>query len=291
MLSPEILQKIQTIYIKSRFMANDVFAGEYETAFRGRGMEFEEVREYMPGDDIRAIDWNVTARMNQPFVKIFREEREQTMMLMVDASASEHFGSGNRRKLDLVTEIAAVLAFAAIKSNDKVGLIIFTDRVEHFIAPKKGRAHVWRVISEILSFQPEGRRTNMEEALVFLSQVIHRRSICFMISDFHAQHYMQRMKIVRQKHDLIALCIQDPLEQALPRGGLITFQDLESGAELVVDLSSTASRQQFAQLQAQRLNRLERAFHEFDIDALFLNAHEDYINTLLKFFRLREKRL
>lgn len=289
MLSPELLQKIQRVYITSRYLANDVFAGEYETAFRGRGMEFEEVREYMPGDDIRAIDWNVTARMGRPFVKIFREEREQTVMLIVDGSASESFGS-RRLKRDVTAELGAVLAYAAIKSNDKVGLIIFTDRVERYIPPKKGKGHVWRVISEILSFKPQGTKTNLGAALTYFSRVVRRRSVCFVISDFLMDNFATPLQVASYKHDVVALHVTDPLEKEFPDGGLISFYDLETGEMSERDLGSPSLRNAFKKERSRELHQKQSKFNSMGIDSLFLQTDTDTIEPLLRFFRMREKR-
>lgn len=291
MLSPELLQKIQRIYIKSNYLANDVFAGEYESAFKGRGMEFEAVREYVPGDDVRIIDWNVTARMDTPFVKTFREEREQTLMLLVDGSASEDFGSQQRFKREVVAEIAAVLAYAAIKSSDKVGLIIFTDRVERFIPPKKGRGHVWHVISEILSFKPKGKKTDMYEALNYFSRVIHRRSICFVISDFLSSGFEQPMKLVKFKHDVIALSVADPLEDSFSAGGIMSFYDLETGEVVSIDMGSSKVRQSFKIARNKDYQKKVKLFQSMNVDYLSLQTNHDYIKPLLSFFRMREKRL
>lgn len=291
MLSPELLKKIQQIYITSRYLANDVFSGEYATAFRGRGMEFEEVREYTPGDDIRIIDWNVTARTSRPYVKIFREEREQTVMLLVDGSSSENFGSVKRTKRELVAEIAALLAYAAIKSNDKVGLIIFTDTVERFIPPKKGKSHVWRVISEILSFKPQGKKTNIGEALHYMGKVVNRRSVTFVLSDFMAPEFEKEMKIARCKHDLIALKISDPLEEEFKTGGLMTFEDLETGSLMTVDLSSPSVRRAFFKMREKEDQKIRSQFQSMNMDTLFLKTNEDYMGPLLRFFRMRENRL
>ncbi|MBI4410947.1 MAG: DUF58 domain-containing protein [Deltaproteobacteria bacterium] len=291
MLSPDLLKKIQHIYIRSNYLANDVFAGEYETAFRGRGMEFEEVREYIPGDDIRTIDWNVSARMDRPYVKVFREEREQTVMLLIDGSASGVFGSKKRLKRDVIAEIAAVLAYAAVKSNDKVGLLVFTDRVECFIPPKKGRGHVWHVISQILSFQPRGRKTDMGVALNYLSRVVHRRSICFVISDFLAEGYETPMQVVRFKNDVIALQIGDPLEEEFAGGGIMSFADLESGEIVSIDMGSEKARQSFCALRDREMREVTKKFRSMKIDHLRLRTNRDYVEPLLEFFRLREKRL
>lgn len=291
MLSPELLKKIQRIYIKSNYLANDIFAGEYESAFRGRGMEFESVREYSPGDDVRIIDWNVTARMNHPFVKIFREEREQTVMLLVDGSASEDFGSQKRFKREVVAEIAAVLAYAAIKSSDKVGLIIFTDRVEKFIPPKKGRGHVWHVISEILSFEPKGKKTDMDEAINYFSRVMHRRSTCFVISDFLYEGFEEPMRLARFKHDVIALSVADPLEDSFSSGGMMSFYDLETGEVVSIDMGSSKVRQSFRIARNKDFQKKARLFQSIKIDYLSLQTNRDYIEPLLKFFRMREQRM
>lgn len=291
MLSPEIRQRIQQIYIRSRFLATEVFSGEFASAFRGRGMEFEEVREYFPGDDIRTIDWNVTARMGQPFVKVFREEREQTIMLLVDASASHFFGSHARIKLDVVTEIAALLAYTAIKSNDKVGLIVFTDHVEHYIPPKKGRAHVWHVISEILSYSPSGKQTNISAGLTFLNHMRLQKSVCFILSDFQTADYMTAMRVARQRHDLIALCVSDPLELSMGQGALIHFQDLESDAERLIDFSDPRIRAQYQRNQTDRLKLVQDEFRKHDIDYALIYTNEDYVQALLKLFQRREGRL
>lgn len=291
MLSPELLQKIQRIYIKSSYLANDVFAGEYESAFKGRGMEFEAVREYIPGDDIRAIDWNVTARMNHPFIKTFHEEREQTLMLLVDGSASEDFGSQKRFKREVVAEIAAVLAYAAIKSSDKVGLIIFTDRVETYIPPKKGRGHVWHVISEILSFKPIGKQTDMTEALNYFNRVTHRRSICFVISDFLSEGFEQSMKLAKFKHDVIALSVVDPLEESFSAGGIMSFYDLETGDVVSIDMGSAKVRRSFKISRNKEAQRKKRLFQTMNVDYLSLQTNRDYIEPLLGFFRMREHRL
>lgn len=291
MFSPELLSKIEKIYIKSRYLANDVFAGEYETAFRGRGMEFEEVREYTPGDDIRSIDWNVTARMDKPYIKVFREEREQTLMLLVDASASAHFGSKTRLKKDFIAEISAVLAYAAVKANDKVGLIIFSDQIEKYIPPKKGKAHVWRVISEILSFKPQGKQTKLDEAFTFLNRVLHRKTVCFVVSDFLTQNYEKQMAVAGFKHDLVALMIRDPLESEFDYGGLLTVQDLETGKMKEVDLSSSESRKWFKECTEKKVQAKMRDFRKSRIDPLLININNDYIDVLLKFFRLRDKKM
>lgn len=289
MLSPELQKKIQNIYIKSRGLANEVFSGEYESAFRGRGMEFEEVREYVPGDDIRIIDWNVSARMNHPYVKIFREEREQTLMLVVDASASQNFGSGVRSKKEMLTEIAAVLAFAATNSNDKVGLLIFSDRVEKHIPPKKGRAHVWHVISEIMTHQSVGQKTDYA-ALELLNKTLHRRAICFVISDFLTTGYAPPLRVASFKHDVVAITLSDPLERELPMRGLMTFQDFETGHTRVFDFGPKGI-QNFGERQKKRQEELAQKLRSMNLDVVHLSTDVDYIDALLKYFRIRERRI
>ncbi len=238
MLPPEILRKIKRIQLKTNYLANEIFAGEYESAFRGQGMEFEEVREYQPGDEIRTIDWNVTARMGRPFVKIYREEREMTVMIMVDLSGTLDFGTRRRFKRETAAEIAAVLAYAAVKSNDKVGLILFTDQVERYIPVKKGRGHVYRVIQEVLTYQPKRKGTNLNVPLEFLMRVMHRHSITFLISDFLDDGYEQALRIARERHDLVCLQMFDPAERYLPKMGYVLMVDSETGQEARVNTSS-----------------------------------------------------
>jgi len=228
-LSPELFAKIKAIQIRTQRLVNDAFAGEYERALRGRGMEFEEGREYQPGDDIRHIDWNVTARMGSPFVKLHREERELTVMLVVDVSSSGAFGSGTKLKNEVAAEIAALLAYTAIKSNDRVGLIIFSDRIEHFIPPKKGRSHVWRVIRDILTFRAPRRRTDLQAALEYMSKVLRRRVVAFVISDFMDEGYEDILRISARRHDLTAIVVRDRREKELPKIGILELEDAETG--------------------------------------------------------------
>ena len=291
MISKEVLQKIRQIDIKSKYLATEVFAGEYESAFRGRGMEFEEVREYQAGDDVRSIDWNVTARIGHPYVKIFREERELSVVFLVDASASQDFGTRSRLKREAAAEVAALLAYAAIKSKDKVGLITFTDRVERYIPPKKGTGHVWRVIKEILTFEPKAHGTDLEGALEFLAKVLPRRVVCFVISDFISPPFEQGLGIAARRHDMIALSLSDPAEEALPPLGWVHWKDAESGATRWVDTRSREFRSSFQNQQQEREKALFGRFQSLGIDACRIETHRDYVQPLLKLFRMREKRL
>ena len=292
MISPELLKKIKNIQIRTNYMVNDVMAGEYASAFRGRGMEFEEVREYQPGDDIRTIDWNVTARMrNIPFVKVFREERELTVMLMVDVSSSGQFGSKDRLKNEVTAEVASILAYAAIKSNDKIGLIVFSDKIEQYIPPKKGRAHVWRVIRAILGFQPEGIHTNLAIPLEFLLKVAHRKTVCFLISDFIAENFKRPLQTVRKKHDLIAVSIVDPRELKFPRVGFVELEDAETGEALLVDTYNANVVREFEEINRKEMHEREQFFHSQDVDHIMIYTDQSTVEPIMKFFRLREKRL
>jgi uncharacterized protein (DUF58 family) len=291
MIPKEILQKIQKIHIHTSYLVNDIFAGEYESAFRGRGMEFEEVREYTPGDDIRDIDWNVTARMGHPFIKLYREERELTIMLLVDVSSSGLFGTVTQLKNELAAELASVLAFAAIKSNDKVGLVIFSDHVERYIPPKKGRSHVWRVIKEVLEHQPRATGTNIGAALNYLNTVCRRRAVVFLISDFIAHGYEAALRITNKKHDVIAINITDPRERELPKVGMVALEDAETGETLLVDTTDEQVRTAYRILSGKNFEQRLSTFKAAHIDYLDIRTDTPYIDTLLKFFRMREKRL
>lgn len=291
MIPQEILHKIKKIHIRSNYLVNGIFAGEYESAFRGRGMEFEEVREYAPGDDIRDIDWNVTARMGHPFVKVYREERELTIMLLVDVSSSGLFGTVRQLKNELSAEIASVLAFAAIKSNDKVGLIIFSDHVERYIPPKKGRGHVWRVIKEVLEHQPRSTGTDITAALNYLNMVCRRRAVSFLISDFIARGYEQALNSIHKKHEVIAIRVRDPREQELPAVGIVELEDAETGETLAVDTSDEAVRKAYRLLTAERFQRWLKLLRSAGIDYMDIRTDAPYIDTMLRFFRMREKRL
>lgn len=289
-LPEEVIRRIRSIHIRTNYLANDVMAGEYESAFRGRGMEFEEVREYAFGDDIRSIDWNVTARMGHPYVKLYREERELTMMLLIDLSTSQRFGSGKRFKSELAAELAAVLAYTAIKSNDKVGLIIFTDRVEKFIPPKKGRGHVWRVIREILSFTPVRKDTEIGVALEYLDRVVNRRSVTFLISDFLTSGFEKSLKIANQKHDIVAVHLSDPREEFIPALGLVELEDAETGERVVVDTSDQAFSRDFEKWSRKMERERINFFRSLGVDLIRIRTDKPYTDTLLRFFRMREKR-
>ncbi len=291
MLTKELLKQVKQIEIKTRNVVNEVFSGEYHSAFKGRGMEFAEVREYQIGDDIRSIDWNVTARSGSPFVKVFEEERELTVMLVVDMSGSLMFGSVDKTKQQIAAELSAILAFSAMKNNDKVGLILFTDRIEKFVPPKKGRSHGLRIIREILSFTPEGNATNIKAALEYLNHTIKRKSIAFLVSDFIDDGYEKILNIVGKKHDLIGVVLQDPRETNIPKSGLVKFKDAETGALRYIDTSNGNVRTQFNEmLQFQNAKR-KSTFIKSRLDAIEINTSESYVKPLANFFRKREKML
>lgn len=286
----ELFKKIRRIEIRTKRLVNDLFSGEYHSTFKGRGMEFEEVRQYQPGDDIRLIDWNVTARTGYPHVKKFREERELSVIFLVDASSSGAFGTKQRFKEDAAAELCAVLAFSAIKNNDKVGMIIFTDKIEKFIPPKKGRAHVLRLVREILYFKPEGTQTDIAGALEYFSRVIKKKSVVFLISDFLSEDYMKPLQIANNKHDVIAIKISDPRELTFVNVGLIELEDAETGETLVIDTGSAEFRRDFAE-KAERDNfGLQRALKLINLDFIQVITNQSYIVPLISFFKMREKR-
>jgi uncharacterized protein (DUF58 family) len=285
----EILKKIRSLEIKTKVQT--IFAGDYHSVFKGRGMNFEDVREYQPGDEIRAIDWNVTARLGTAFVKKFTEERELTVVLVVDVSASGNFGSVSQSKRELAAEVACVLAFSAIRNNDKVGLLLFSDRVELFIPPKKGRSHTLRIIREILFFEPAGRGTAPALALDYLNNVVTRRAVVFFISDFQTSDFSRELSVSGRRHDFIALHIQDQREEQLPSIGIITLEDAETGEQIEINTGDRTTRARFsAQAETQRaeLNRTLRRNH---IDAISLRTGENYLPALRSFFKQRERRL
>jgi uncharacterized protein (DUF58 family) len=287
----EILKKIRRIQIYTSRTVNDILAGQYRSVFKGRGMEFAEVREYQVGDDVRSIDWNVTARMGRPYVKQFSEEREMTVMLLVDASGSGRFGSVDQTKNDIAAEIAALIAFSAIKNNDKVGLIIFTDRVEKFIAPKKGRSHVLRVIREILYFQPRGRKTDIATAIEYLMRVTSRRTVAFLISDFIAWDFERKLRAANKRHDMIALRIGDPRESRLPRVGLVELEDPETGEKTLINTRNERLRERFERLSKNRYAEQTRMFRAMNVDSVDIQTDSSYVEPLVRFFRMRERRM
>ena len=291
----DILKKIRRLELKTRGMVAETFSGQYRSVFKGRGMNFEEVRQYQPGDEVRSIDWNVTAKFSEihgdAYVKKFTEERELTVMLVVDVSASGDFGSVHLSKRELAAEVACLFAFSAIRNNDKVGLILFSDHVELFIPPKKGRLHTLRLIREILYFEPKGRGTEPAAALNYMNQVLHRRSVVFLISDFQAPDFSRELSVSSRRHDLIAIPIIDPREEELPDVGLLTLEDAETGEQIEIDTSSRATRLGFLKAaDAQATERL-RDFRRKRVDTISLKTDQDYIPALRAFFRTREKRL
>jgi uncharacterized protein (DUF58 family) len=290
-ISRELVKKLKKIEIYTSRLANDQLAGSYHSVFKGRGMAFSEVRQYQPGDDVRFIDWNVSARMNDTYVKVFTEEREMTVMLLVDLSASERFGSVEKPKIETVAEVAALLAFSAIKNNDRVGLILFTDRVERFVPPKKGRSHVMRVVTEILNANPKGEGTDLAVALDLLGGIGKRRTVAFLISDFIADGYEKPLKVVSAKHDLIPIQIVDPREDELPDVGLALIEDLETGEVVEVDTSDLDVRADYArEAQRQRAAR-EHLFRRLQLDHVTVSTDHDFVRPLTELFRLRQRRL
>ncbi len=291
MISRELVKKLKKIEIYTSRLANDQLAGSYHSVFKGRGMAFSEVRQYQAGDDVRFIDWNVSARMNDTYIKVFTEEREMTVMLLVDLSASERFGSVDKPKIETVAEVAALLAFSAIKNNDRVGLILFTDRIERFVPPKKGRSHVMRVVTEILNANPQGEGTDLRVALDLLGSIGKRRTVAFLISDFIAEHYEKPLRVVSKKHDLIPIQIVDPREDELPDVGLALLEDLESGELVEVDTSNLEVRAEYAR-EAKRLraNR-EHLFRRLQLDHVTVSTDQDFVRPLTELFRLRQRRL
>ena len=287
----DILKKIRVLEIKTRGLVEAAFAGDYHSVFKGRGMNFEDVREYQPGDEIRAIDWNVTARLGTPFVKKFTEERELTVMLIVDVSASGNFGSTTQSKRELAAEVACLLAFSAIRNNDKVGLLLFTDRVELFIPPKKGRSHTLRLIREILFFEPEGRGTNPALALDSLNKIVTRRAVVFFISDFQAPDFSKALSVSGRRHDFIAFHVQDEREKVLPNIGIITLEDAETGEQIEIDTGDRATRARFVDLAGEKETELLRTLRRNNIDAIALRTGENYLPALRSFFKQREHRL
>ncbi|MBN2534908.1 MAG: DUF58 domain-containing protein [Spirochaetales bacterium] len=291
MIPKELAKKIRYIQIFTTKTVNNVFAGEYESAFKGHGMEFEDVREYQPGDEVRSIDWNVTARTGKPFIKRFIEERELTIIFLVDLSASGTFGSIEKTKNEIAAELCALLSFSAIKNNDKVGLIVFTDVVEMFIPPKKGMTHVLRLIRELLYFKPRKAKTNIQEGLAYLGRVTRKKSVVFLVSDFLEAGFEKQMRIMGKRHDLIAVSITDPREVTMPNVGLLELEDAETGELVIIDTGDRQVRNQYEMYGKERSARLTKLFHSMGIDQIDIRTDKDYVTTLMRFFLEREKRL
>jgi uncharacterized protein (DUF58 family) len=290
MIPREILKQVRRIEISTRGLVNEVFSGEYHSVFKGRGMSFAEVREYAYGDDIRSIDWNVTARTGQPHVKVFEEERELTVMLLVDVSASGDFGTRQRMKAELAVEICALLAFSAIKNNDKVGLVIFSDHVEKFVPPRKGRRHVLRLVRELLYHEPRGRGTDLTAALEYLAHVQRKRAVTFLVSDFRDNGFEKALAVAGRRHDLIAVRLSDPREEALPPVGLVELEDPETGQRVVVDTSSSTFQAAFRGVNGSRRARLERSLRRSRVDVIDVETGRPYVKPLMRFFQDRMRR-
>ena len=290
MISTELARKIRILQITTRKVVNDVLAGEYTSVFKGRGMEFDEVREYMPGDDVRTIDWNVTARMDRPYIKRYVEERELTVFFLVDLSASGAFGSVKKLKNEIAAEFCALLSFSAVKNNDKVGLIVFTDRVELYVPPKKGTTHVLRLIRELLNFKPKAAKTDIGGTLDYFGKVAKKRAVVFLVSDFQSEGFEKAMRIVSKRHDLVAVPVTDPREVRLPNVGLIELEDAETGEMVLVDTSSAAVRKRYERLGRERSERFRELFASMGVDRIEVATDRDYVPRLVQFFRARERR-
>ncbi len=289
-IPPEILDAVRRIEIRTRRLVLEVFSGEYHSVFKGTGMEFREVREYVPGDDVRTIDWNVTARTGDPFVKLFEEERELTVILAVDMSRSGWFGAQGNSKIEIAAELCGVLAFSAIANKDKVGLVLFSDRVEKYIPPAKGKSHVLRIIRELLTFEPEGRGTSIEAPLELLGSVLKRKATVFLVSDFWASGFASRLSVIARKHDLVAVRVRDPRETEIPAVGLVNWIDAETGRELLVDTSSPATRRILTSRASQHDEELERLLASRGVDLVNVSTVESYVEPLRKFFMARDGR-
>lgn len=290
MLPKELIAQIRRIEVHTRRLVNDLFGGEYRSVFKGQGMEFEEVREYQPGDEVRLIDWNVTARAGRPFIKKFREERELLVMLLIDLSASGRFGTVNRAKNQVAAETAAILAFSAIKNNDKVGMIVFTDQIELYIPPQKGRSHVLRLIREILYFTPRHRGTNIAAALEFFGRVTHRKSVAFLISDFFDSGYEHQLAVAHRRHDVIAVTVEDPRERSCADVGMIELEDYETGERAVIDTSDPRTRSAFERTVALTDLRRRRFLESIKLDTVSVSTDRPIADGLIRFFRRRERR-
>jgi uncharacterized protein (DUF58 family) len=290
MLSPEVFKKIQTLHFKTRRMASDLFAGQYVSAFKGRGMEFAEVREYYPGDDIRMIDWNVSARYGHPFVKVFHEERELTVMLMLDVSGSHSFGTREKLKRDLLAEVAGMLAFLAIRTNDKVGAMLFSSSVEKYIPPKKGAPHVWRLIKEIFTYEPREIKTNLNEALTFLNKAVKRHAIVFLISDCIDEGFEKPLRMAGKKHQLTVIRLNDPAETVLPDAGLVNFNDPETGENIIINTSQKAVRQLWMEYMHRERRKLTDLLNKAGVDLVDLFTNKDVVKPLMKLFEAKGRR-
>ena len=291
MIPKEILRKVRRIEIRTTRLVNDLFGGEYESVFKGQGIEFADVREYVPGDDIRTIDWNVTARSQQAYVKKFVEERELTVLFVVDMSGSQYFGSGLRLKSEVAAEITALLAFSAVKNNDKTGLLIFTDDVEKYIPVKKGKMHVLRVVREILFYQPKGKKTRIASAMEYLNRFLTRTAVIFFISDFLDDGYEKPLKVLSRRHDVIAIHLKDRREQSLPNFGLLELEDPESGTTRLIDTSVSSDLAAYQTAAQKREEVLDRFFKTIAVDRIQISAEASYVEPIMKFFKIRERRL
>ena len=289
METSEIIKKVRKIEIKTRGLSSNIFAGQYHSAFKGRGMAFSEVREYQFGDDVRDIDWNVTARFHRPYVKVFEEERELTVMLLIDVSGSLDFGTQKQMKRDMVTEIAATIAFSAIQNNDKIGVVFFSDRIEKYIPPKKGRKHILYIIREMLNFQPESKRTDVKQAVEFLSSIQKRRTTAFILSDFFVRddEFLQSLQICNRKHDVVAIQVYDQRAKELPDVGLMKVVDAETGHEQYVDTGSKALRQAYHKYWVNRQSQLEETFNKSNVDHVSVATNEDFVKALMILFKRR----
>jgi len=289
-IDEKLLAKIRSIQIHAKYLVNDAFAGEYESAFKGRGIAFEEVREYYPGDDIRRIDWNVMARTGRPHVKIFHDERELTLLFLVDISASSHFGTVSKFKNEIAAEITALLSVAAMQNNDKVGLIVFSDEIERYLPPKKGRAHTWRLIRDILSYRSKSQRTNFQKPIDFLNTVLKRKAIAFLLSDFQGVDFEKTLRATAKHHELIAVSIQDPREMELPPIGFIELEDAETGESVLIDTRKSFLRTQFTKSVRELRRDQELFFRSAGIDSLYIETDKPYVDRIVRYFREREKK-
>lgn len=291
MIPKEVLRKIKHIEIRTNRLVSDIFGGEYESVFKGQGIEFADVREYVPGDDIRTIDWNVSARSQHVYVKKYVEERELTVLFVVDMSGSQYFGSGERLKSEVAAEITAILAFAAVQNKDKTGMVICTDEVEKYVPLKKGKTHALRVVREILFYKPKGKKTRLAAGLEFLQQILSRTAVIFVISDFQDEGYEKSLKILSRRHDVIAIHLKDRREQEMPAAGLVEFKDQETGQTALVDTSDPFFRKQFQKQAAERKEKMDKLFKTLRVDKVEIGAEGSYIEPLMRFFKIREQRL